>query len=62
MKLDDAIHKIVDNHIFRGLVDIERVGEGRYRIESRLVFIRVYSLEISFMFNCIYIYIYYQND
>lgn len=41
VELDRAVHKIVDNSVFRGLVDIERIGEGRYRVESKLVFIRM---------------------
>ena len=41
LKLDDAVHRIVDGPPFDGQIDIERVGEGRYRIDGKLIFVRV---------------------
>uniref|UniRef100_H2YX54 GAR domain-containing protein n=1 Tax=Ciona savignyi TaxID=51511 RepID=H2YX54_CIOSA len=41
LKLDDAVHMVVDGRPFDGQVDMERVGEGRYRIGGKIVFIRM---------------------
>lgn len=44
LKLDDAVHNIVDGPPFEGQVDIERVGEGVYNLDGKLIFIRVKRL------------------
>ncbi|XP_076823035.1 growth arrest-specific protein 2-like isoform X1 [Clavelina lepadiformis] len=41
LKLDDAVYRIVDGPPFEGQIDIERLGEGRYRIEGKLIFVRM---------------------
>nr|XP_026692319.1 growth arrest-specific protein 2-like [Ciona intestinalis] len=41
LKLDDAVHAVVDGQPFNGQVNIKRIGEGRYKIDGKIVFIRM---------------------
>lgn len=47
LQLDNAVHKVIDNPKFKGQVNIERTGEGRYRIFDKVVFIRCYETSMS---------------
>ncbi|XP_078495445.1 growth arrest-specific protein 2-like isoform X2 [Ciona intestinalis] len=41
LQLDDAVHAVVDGRPFDGQVNIKRIGEGRYKIDGKIVFIRM---------------------